>query len=188
MSAEEIINFMLAVQKLKDTSRKGWVTRLNIAKPESVADHSFACAVLAMCIADSNNLDSSRLVRMLLLHDLQESVTGDFDYDDKKALGEEKVKKLATAAIREVISFLPKNLQPTYLAVWNEFEEQKTCEAILANDIDKLEMVVQALAYEKNGMDSKKLDAFWESAKESIKTSDGQSLFRILRSKKADKN
>ncbi len=188
MSAEQLINFMLAAQKLKNTPRKGWVTRLNITEPESVADHSFACALLAMSICDSKKLDSSKLVRMLLLHDLQEAITGDFDYGDKKTLGEAKVKKLARAAIKEVISFLPKNLQQTYLSIWTEFEEQKTPEAILANDIDKLEMVVQAIEYEKSGIEPKKLDDFWESAKENIQTFEGKSLYKILRSKRADKS
>jgi len=188
LSAEEIINFIIAIRKLKDTERKGWVTRVNIANPESVADHSFLCAILAMCIGDSTGVDANKLLRMLLLHDIQESLTGDFDYKVKKELGAEQVKKQERDAIKKIFSCLPQKIGDTYKSIWNEYEEQKTPEAILANDIDKLELIAQALEYEDKGYMSKKFDVFWEYAKENIKTPTGQallkSLFTLRRSRK----
>lgn len=43
--------------------------------PESVADHSYRAAVLAMALPPG--LDRDRCVKMALLHDLAESMVGD---------------------------------------------------------------------------------------------------------------
>ena len=50
----------------------------------------------------------------------------------------------------------------------------------MANDIDKIEMVMQALEYEKDGCDPRTLDAFWANAKSKIKTPIIRDLFRLL--------
>jgi 5'-deoxynucleotidase YfbR-like HD superfamily hydrolase len=70
-----LINFMKYVSKLKEVKRTGWV-RNNIDNPESVADHSFSAAILGSLLCPED-LNKEKVMKMLLYHDLAESVTGD---------------------------------------------------------------------------------------------------------------
>ena len=182
MLPENLRKFSEIVGKLKFIRRSGWVSQVGIDKPESVADHSFRTAVLAMCICDLSSSATEKIIRMLLLHDIHEAFTGDFDQASKIQLGTLKVRSQQRSVIKNIFSLLPPKLEGQYQALWNEFEAQETSDAILANDIDKIEMVIQALEYEKEGYDPAKLDAFWKSAEGDIKTSLVQDLFRYLAS------
>src|SRR4030043_278946 len=128
---EEIIEFSKLVGKLKKTQRTGWVTRIGIEKPESVADHSFRTAILAMIIADMEKLDTEKVIRMALLHDLQEIVMGDWDVFAKKKLGFDNFEAKEKESIKIVLNKLPRNLEAKYMETWNEFHENKSKEARL---------------------------------------------------------
>jgi putative hydrolase of HD superfamily len=184
MSLEKIIHFSEIIGKLKVVNRAGWISQVGIIQPESVADHSFRCAILAMCIGDLLGVNTEKLIRMLLLHDIQESITGDYDYAAKEGIGTPRVKLQEKMAINEVLSKLPAKLKRKYYAIWQECEDKTTREAILANDIDKIEMLIQALEYEKEGYDSGKLEAFWTSTQSKIETPIVQELFKLLNDKR----
>lgn len=184
MVLEKLFRFSECMGKLKIIKRSGWISHAGVTEPESVADHSFRCAILAMCIGDLVNVDTEKLIRMVLLHDAQEALTGDYDSYAKKEIGISKVKSQERTAIKDILSILPTNLKRRYISLWEEFEERKTVEAILANDIDKIEMVMQALEYEKEGYDSKKLKEFWTEVQNKIKTPIIRDLFELLKDKR----
>jgi len=184
MSLERLIEFAQIIGTLKETKRFGWISQASIANPESVADHSFRCAVLAMCLGAFENADTDKLVKMLLLHDIHEAVTGDYDSSAKKEKGLRKVQMQQRTAIRDILSLLVPDLKAEYLSIWEEFEDKKTPEAILANDIDKIEMIFQALKYEKDGHDPDKLDPFWTSVENEIRTPSVRKLFTLLKDRR----
>ena len=86
MFLEKLGKFSEAVGKLKTLKRAGWTSHVGIKSSESVPEHSFRSAVLAMCIGDLANVDAEKLIRMLLLHDVQEALTGDYDSFAKKCV------------------------------------------------------------------------------------------------------
>jgi len=181
---EKLIRFFEIAEKLKSTKRSGWISHLNLKNSESVADHSFACCLIAMVLAGEEKINEGKMVQMLLLHDLQEAVTGDFDAYAKQKIGIQKVKSQQTNAMQIITSLLPEGKKKQYLALWDEFENKTTQEAILANDIDKLEMLIQAIEYEKQGYSASKLDTFWNSAQNQIQTPTGQKWFNLLKQKR----
>ena len=73
-----LFDFFYIVLELKKTPRKGWKEKIDVLHPESVADHSFSAAVMAMIFSDLKKLDTEKMLKMALLHDLSESITGDF--------------------------------------------------------------------------------------------------------------
>jgi len=83
---EEIVDFVQKAGLLKKVKRSGWISWVGIERPESVADHSFRSAILAMCIADLKGLNTEKLMRMLLLHDIHEAIIGDYDYFAKRKI------------------------------------------------------------------------------------------------------
>ena len=77
--AAGLARFLSRVGALKRTKRTGWLDRgVPAAETESVADHSFRVALLAWLAAPGEPaLDRDRVLKLALLHDLAEAVTGD---------------------------------------------------------------------------------------------------------------
>ncbi|HEX9262593.1 MAG TPA: HD domain-containing protein [Candidatus Bathyarchaeia archaeon] len=181
---QELVDFGKQVGKLKKLARKGWVSSVGVRKPESVADHSFRTAILVMCISDLKGLNTDKMVKMALLHDLHEAVTGDLDYFDKQQIGEVEAKRREKAAIREVFAVLPESLRRQYIAIMDEFLLQKSEEAVLVRQVDLIEMVMQTLEYEKDGYSKTKLESFWGNMEDTLLDSDLKRIFELLRKEK----
>ncbi|MCW3980468.1 MAG: HD domain-containing protein [Candidatus Bathyarchaeota archaeon] len=182
MNGNDLVQFFLEIGKLKQMPRSGWISRVGIDSPESVADHTFRCAFLGMCIGDVLKLDTEKLMKMLLLHDIQESITGDLDYFNKLELGMDNVDAAENKAILDLLSLLPAPLEGNYLSVWKEFNNQESPEAVVAKDIDKLEMILQCLEYEREGYDEEKLAVFWQNVEGQIRNPSLKKIFCSIRS------
>lgn len=158
---QNVIKFLEITGNLKRTPRTGWVD-IGVHQPESVADHTFRTAFLCMIYADMHALDTLKLLRMALIHDLPEAVIGDLMHSQKTA----KTKQKEQNAIQSILDFLPETHRENYLAVWNEYKEGKTKEAKAVRQLDKIEMALQAKEYEKMGTPNKSLERFINSAKD----------------------
>jgi putative hydrolases of HD superfamily len=162
-----LFDFFYLVSELKKIPRIGWKSKVGIDHPESVADHSYGTAVMAMVLSDSNKLDTEKIIKMALLHDLAESITGDFMPEE---ISKENKKIAEHDAMKEILSKLPINLAAGYNRVWQEYIQAETKESILLHEIDKLEMAIQAAKYSSEGFSNEKLGAFIDSAKKEIKS------------------
>lgn len=198
---KEIIEFSKIAGKLKKVERTGWGMRVGIKDAESVADHSFRTALMAMVIADLRNIDAKildtekidteKIMRMALMHDLGEAIIGDWDALQTKLEGkvEEKQKK-EDEALRKILALLPKELEEKYAEIWKELAEGETPESKLFKQVDRLELLLQAVEYEKDGYEKEKFAAFW-GAKRGIKDPDLIEIVKLLeeeRDKKPIKN
>ena len=176
-----ILEFFECAANLKKVKRQGWIDKLQIKNPESVADHSYSMAIMSMIISDMKNCDSEKCLKMALLHDLAESKIG--DHTPEQISKEEKT-KLEDKTILEIIEILPKEIGTKYLEIWKEYQEQKTTEAVLVHQIDRIEMALQAKIYRQDGNSREKLEVFFESAKNEIVDSDLKELFTQIYRKK----
>ena len=161
-----IEEFFQKVLELKNVQRRGWKEKLEINNPESVADHSYSTAVISMILSDIKGLDTEKIIKMALLHDLAESITGDITPDK---ITKEKKNKIETDAIKNILQNLPSNISQTYFKIWNEYQENYTNEAILLHEIDKLEMAFQAKSYQSQGISDEKIITFLQPAINNIK-------------------
>ena len=98
-----ILDFFKNALNLKNISRQGWIDKLSIEHPESVADHSYSMAIMGMVISDLENYDSEKMLKMILLHDLAESKIG--DYTPNKISKENKI-KIENNAYDKIIELL----------------------------------------------------------------------------------
>ncbi|MGB6462811.1 MAG: HD domain-containing protein [Nitrosotalea sp.] len=170
-----LFDFFYIVSELKKVPRKGWKEKVGIKHPESVADHSYGTAIMAMIFSDNaGNLDTERIVKMALLHDLAESITGDFIPGE---IQKENKKTAENQAMEEILSKLPPNLLDKYHSLWNEYVDCTSKESILLHEIDRLEMAIQAAKYYGEGFPKEKLQEFVESARREIKSKE---LIEIL--------
>jgi putative hydrolase of HD superfamily len=122
-------------------------------------------AMIGMLISDLQNYNSEKILKMILLHDLAESKIGDYT---PKQLNKEKKNKLENNAFNEIVKNLPDSIKSQYLQIWQEYQENNSPESKIVHQIDKLEMVLQAKIYVKDGYSQEKLNIFFESAKTDI--------------------
>ncbi|KAI9314194.1 HD domain-containing protein [Dichotomocladium elegans] len=159
-----VIQFLHIIQNLKRTKRTGWVDN-GIQQPESIADHMHRMGVMAMII-DDPSLDRSKCVKMAIVHDLAEAVVGDIT--PHAGVSKEDKYQQERAAMHEFLSLLGNtSLAQEIVDLWQEYEDAKTPEALLVKDLDKFEMIVQALEYEKS--DKKALQSFFDSTQGKFK-------------------
>ena len=115
-----------------------------------------------------------------MLHDLGESVIGDWDALQTRLEGREAEKRRKEdEAMRGILALLPKELEEEYLAVWREVEARETEESKLFRQVDRLETILQAIEYQKEGHDKKKFEAFW-GAKRSIQDEELLKIVEML--------
>jgi putative hydrolase of HD superfamily len=132
--------------QLKQLYRQGWLARgVPPERAESVAEHSFGVAVLALFLADAYfpSLDAPRVLRMALLHDFGEIYAGDFTPAD--AVDAVEKHRLEAMAVERVLGKLPNGA--AYIELWEAYEDNLTPEARFVHQIDRLEMGLQAAVY-----------------------------------------
>ena len=169
-----ILDFLKDSANLKSISRQGWIDKLSIKNPESVADHSYSMAIMAMIISDLENYDSEKILKMTLLHDLAESKIGDITPEQMTS---ENKMKIENDAFNEIIDQLPETVKSQYLEIWKEYQNNNSKESLFVHQIDKLEMALQAKIYQKNGKTIEDIEPFLESAKGSITDKKLKELF-----------
>ena len=139
--------FIAAAGKLKETKRAGWVKKAKIKNAESVADHSFRMALIGAYVSGELGLDSAKVMRMCLIHDLAESVIGDIMPEEKSS--EDSHREEEDVAMREILLKLPTKASRVFLKDWKELVSGKSEEAKAVWQIDKLEMGLQMKEYAK---------------------------------------
>lgn len=155
--AKRVCNFYVLAIRLKDTIRKGFINAcVTKYRMESVAEHVYGVLNLAIAIFYTykpKNIDLSKVLFMLTIHELDEIVMGDIAMTDSNY---DEVKKESHNAIMKVLSTLEG--EPELVSIALEFEEQKTENAKFAYLCDKLEcdLYVKAIS-EKNEFDIEKL-------------------------------
>jgi putative hydrolase of HD superfamily len=133
---EQQIRFILEIDALKGVLRRSYL--LAGDRPENSAEHSWHVAVMAVLLAEHANerVDTSRVVRMLLVHDLVEVDAGDTYVYDSAGV-EAKAEREARAATR-LFGMLPEDQGRELRALWDEFEEGRTADARFATALDRL--------------------------------------------------
>lgn len=160
------LEFVKRALALKSTARKGWF-KAGVARPESVSDHSWGVALLALAAAESRrDLDRARLLELAIVHDISEAWTGDLipgDYKDKaEKLGRERY------GLEMILDGAPTLLRRRILDRFEELATDASEEAKLIHQLDKVEMALQAERYEAEGIPRDKLAEFRESAKRGV--------------------
>lgn len=179
------IEFIIEIDKVKQIFRKNLL--MDGSRNENDAEHSWHLAVMAILLSEhtSEELDISKVIKMVLVHDLVEIYAGDtYCYDDKG--NEDKCDREEKAADR-LFSILPEDQCLELRALWEEFEEKKSPEARFAASLDRLQPLIhnyktQGVTWLANGITSDKVlkrneilaesvPSLWEYAKDIIKDS-----------------
>ncbi len=150
---------------LKQLYRQGWLRRgVPRQRCESVAEHTFGAAMLALWLAQTyrQDLDLCKVVQLALVHDFGEVYAGDIIPAD--GISEQEKSQREAESVRQVFSKLTGG--QTWIELWQEFEEGATAEALFVRQIDRLEMGLQAVVYARQG--SGDMSEFIESARRAL--------------------
>ena len=136
MTARGLIDFLNVIEKLKCNTRHSWTSS---GRQESVAEHSWRLAVMALlCAEEYPELDMNKVIKMCLIHDFGEAVTGDIPAFLKTADHE----KEEEAAIASLLSHLQGDTREELGQLFAEMKELRTGEAKLYKALDNIEAVL----------------------------------------------
>lgn len=133
---ERQLAFLVEIDRLKQVIRQAPL--MDQSRRENSAEHSWHIAVMAMVLADHTDtpVDTCRVIKMLLIHDIVEIDAGDtFAYDEGRKLDQAEREQRAAARI---FGLLPAAQARELLALWDEFEARTTPEARFAHAVDRM--------------------------------------------------
>jgi putative hydrolase of HD superfamily len=134
-------------------------------------------AIMGMIFSDLKNYNTEKIIKMILLHDLAESVTGDIL---PKQISKNEKNTLENNTMKKILSDLPINIQKQYHVIWEDYQTNNSKEAKFVHQLDKLEMALQAKIYSNEGHHKDKLRSFFDSARDEITDTKLLELFRMI--------
>ena len=137
MEPREFLDVLHVAERLKDTPRHCTTSQ---GRRESVAEHSWRISLMAMLLkSEFPEIDTDKVTRMCLIHDIGECFTGDIPTFLKTNADSENEDLLLDRWVKS----LPAPLSDELSALYAEMNAQKTPEAKLYKSLDKLEAVIQ---------------------------------------------
>lgn len=180
------IQFITEIDKLKQILRQNAV--IGTTRNENDAEHSWHLAVMALILSEystDREIDSFKVVKMVLIHDLVEIDAGDtFCYDEK---GYEDKEEREKKAAERLFNILPSQQAKEIWELWREFEELETPESRVAACLDRLQPLIlnyntkghtwhkpgvtSSKVLKRNELLEKNMPELWEFVKEVVEDS-----------------
>ena len=150
MSKEQnVVNYYFLCNKLKDVIRSGWtIWRVKRERIESIAEHIFGVQMLAIAMKSEYqyDIDIMKVIYMLAIHELGETIIGDLTQFEISRDAKEQIEH---EAVHKILSSLIDGKQIE--ALFLEFDAHETPEAMFAYQCDKLESDIQSKLYDQEG-------------------------------------
>lgn len=189
---ESQLSFFREVDKLKQVFRQTLL--LDSSRCENDAEHSWHLAMMVLTFKEyaiSPDIDIGKVLKLVILHDLVEIDAGDVytyaDFDPAEKEAKEQ------AAADRIFYILPKEQGDELMALWHEYEDKITPEALFASAMDKLQPflhnyyvdtsawrlheVPKTRVIEKMGIIQRGAPALWPFTLEMIEQADQDGLF-----------
>jgi putative hydrolase of HD superfamily len=121
---------------------------------ESISDHMYRMSLITLFAPPSlsSKLDIPKCTKMALIHDMAEALVGDITPVDgvsklEKSRREETTMDYFTQSLLgRVHGGIPgKEIKE----IWKEYEDDETLEAHFVHDVDKIELILQMVEYER---------------------------------------
>ena len=147
MKEKNVIEFYVLCNSLKDIIRTGWkdwgVKRKRV---ESIAEHIYGTQMLAIAMWSEYqyDIDLTKVLSMLAIHELEETKIGDLTIFD---IDKQTKNQIGHKAIEDILKNLSKGDSIKSLII--EFDERKTKEALFAYYCDKPEADLQCKIYDE---------------------------------------
>ena len=170
MNTDKIANFFFEIATLRRLTRSHRQMISEVS--DNISDHSFRVAIIGMILANLEQCDENKVLKMCLFHDVAEARTGDANFINQQylVLHEEEARK-------DQLEGLPVAL--SILNLLKEYDRQETKEAIVAKDADLLDQMV--LQQEYFYKDEKNRNVWQNHSERSLKTETAKELAKKIR-------
>lgn len=162
--------FLERINALKRTPRMGWLEGgINPSEVEDVAQHSFETVTITLLLADSldEGIDVERALKMAVIHDWPEAITGDFSREISEQIGVEFKENIEEKVMENLLESDISGRED-YLEIWKEYSEMKTKEARIVRMADLLSILFEADGLFRRGERSEKLREIRETSREEL--------------------
>jgi len=137
------INFLYEMGSIRHMDRM-W-RRFHSRDFANLAEHHFRVFWTAMVIAQrEGGVDTGKIAKMVLLHDIAESRTGDVDY-----LARQYVVRNEELAIKDMLGNT--SLEKEFLEIWHEYDKRESLEAKIVKDADNLDVDMEMIEQASRG-------------------------------------
>jgi putative hydrolase of HD superfamily len=143
----EVAKYLYELGQLKRVRRSGWWLA-GLESPESVADHTFRAAAVAFVLALVEGANPERSAALALFHDSAETRLNDLHRVGKRYVDWESAE---AQALQDQTSPLPDSIRRPIVELLEEYRSQRTLEARVARDADRLECLLQGCEYRERG-------------------------------------
>jgi putative hydrolase of HD superfamily len=131
--------FLRAAESLKYMTRTSWTSD---GSQETVAAHTWRLCLMALVLSPHfPGIDLSKLLRLCLVHDLGEAISGDISAALQASLPNKAAQERADLV--QLVQPLPEGVRADLVALWDEYDAAASPEAKLAKGLDKLETILQ---------------------------------------------
>ncbi|TDF82370.1 HD family hydrolase [Pseudomonas sp. H9] len=131
--------FLREAEKLKDVLRSA---HTSCGRIESTAEHSWRLCLMALVFGDQlNGLDLLKILKMCVIHDLGEAISGDIPAINKASYPNKSQQERSD--LLRLTSTVDEQLKSEILALWDDYEHALSPEAKAVKALDKLETLLQ---------------------------------------------
>lgn len=111
-------------------------------RTESTAEHSWRLCLMAVVFSDYlTGLDKLKMLKMCLIHDLGEAISGDIPAVNKDSFSNKSEQERRDLVL--LTRALDEPLKTEMLALWDDYESALSPEAVAVKALDKLETMLQ---------------------------------------------
>lgn len=157
---DRVVRLFQSIHPLDAVPRAGYVLR-GVAQPESVSAHSHFVSLLALVFTQEypGEFDAERAMAMALVHDLSEARIMDIPMPYADAYLRDAKHHAEQAIIEDLFEGFPGH----FAELHRDFNEARTKEAKLLRGLDKAQMMLKILCYQREGRGW--LEEFWQNPK-----------------------
>lgn len=172
------LDFIIEIDKIKNIFRMSYIA--DGSRRENDAEHSWHLGIMTVILSEyvEDDVDISKVLKMVLIHDLVEIYAGDtFAFDEVGYI--DKLDREEKAA-EDLFGILPEDQKEEFKVLWKEFEECKTREAKFGAMLDRLQPLILDYATKGKGVKESNLTAEKLYKRNEITMEEGPEEFKEL--------
>ncbi|MFB6199860.1 MAG: HD domain-containing protein [Candidatus Nanohaloarchaea archaeon] len=164
------------INEIKHKEREGWKKHGVETPRDTIASHSYGAAIIGWIVAEKHNLDSDKMVKMLLIHDLIMAHIPDVKPEDE---GYESKKSMEMQKADELIQKMPEEIREEFKELFEEHQAEKTEFSQVANESDKIDTLLQSLLYSEQ-LEQNMSQEFINFYEEEFQTDTGKKIYQEI--------
>lgn len=173
---DDILDFYRNIDSIKHKEREGW-NRIGIkGTKDTIASHSYGAALIAWIVSKQEGFDVSKMIKMLLIHDIIMAYLEDYTPKDSEF---NKKRAIENSFSDNLLKTVPDEIRQEFTALFLEYQEEKTELSKLARECDKLDTILQAYMYsERLGKDN--VSEFIKTNKNKVRSKTGKEIIKSI--------